>query len=171
MPIRLYIILITLLPLGVSGAHAQSASLKLPRDLVAFFQGTWHGKGEFANGKPIEAELSFHIALDSSWISYTHDDVAPAIYHAQSMWGIDKTSGEFFAYLFDNFQGHRKFEGNGWEQDKLILTSSSYEPKAGLMFQQFIYEKQSDSSFKMTYEISRDARSWRMVDYLIFNKK
>jgi len=75
------------------------------------------------------------------------------------------------AYAFDNFNGNRKFLSDGWKGNKLILTISEVYPKVGLLFQHFIYEKLSDKSFKMTYETSKDGITWKLGDYLVFNKK
>lgn len=143
---------------------------KLPADLVNFFIGEWTGEGEFASGKKISADVSFKLTLDSSWILYEHSDRIPNKYKATSMWGVDNSTGEFIAYSFDNFQGHRKFVSDGWKNGKLVLTVSEYYPQRGLFFQHFIYEKLGDKSFKMTFETSKDAVSWKMGDYLIFKK-
>jgi len=151
-------------------AQAQTKNQKLPSEFVAFFQGTWSGVGKFTNGKPIEANLSFNLTLDSCWLNYEHHDQPPNLYHALSMWGIDRSSGQFVAYLFDSFQGHRKFESNGWSQNKLVLTTSENNPTSGLVFQQFTYEKLTDKTFKMSFEMSRDARTWKLIDNLTFTK-
>lgn len=165
--------LLFIFPLFLSwGTQAQQkAASVLHKDLIQFFSGGWHGKGAFANGKVIEADVSFEIALDSSWLVYKHVDQPPNRYKAISMWGVDVASGQFLAYSFDNFHGHRIFTSNGWNQGKLLLTTTEYYPNTGSVFQQFTYEKISDNSFKITFETSRDARTWQLGDYLIFNKK
>lgn len=153
-----------------SSGQSGNPPKKLDRDLLSFFIGNWKGDGEFANGKKISADLTFKISLDSSWISYEHVDKLPNRYKATSMWGIDAT-GQFVAYAFDNFQGHRKFVSNGWKEGKLILSTSEFYAQRGIVFQHFIYEKIADRSFKMTYETSSDGIRWVLGDYLIFTKK
>lgn len=152
-------------------AQIANQNNKLPKDLINFFVGNWSGDGEFANGKKIAAELTFKMSLDSSWITGEHTDKLPNRYKALTLWGVDIMSGQFVAYSFDNFAGHRKFDGNGWKDGKLILTTNDYYPQRGLVFQHFIYEKLSDKTFKMTYETSKDGITWKLGDYLIFNKK
>ena len=152
-------------------AQTTNSNFKLTDEFVNFFVGSWTGDGEFSSGKKISADLTFKITLDSSWISYEHTDKLPNRYKALSMWGIDMLSGQFVAYSFDNFRGHRKFASDGWKDNKLILTTNEYHPQRGLLFQHFIYEKLSDKSFKMTYETSKDGITWKLVDYLVFNKR
>jgi hypothetical protein len=144
---------------------------KLWDDLASFFVGTWSGSGAFANGKKIAADVTFKLSLDSSWIIYEHTDKKPNRYKAISMWGVDPLSGEFTAYLFDNFHGHRKFASDGWKEGKLVLTTHEFYPPQGLRFQHFIFYKLSDKSFKMTYETSRDGMAWNLGDYLIFTRR
>jgi hypothetical protein len=154
------------------GVQAQAPTMpgKLSPDLIQFFVGHWTGSGAFANGKKIEADVSFELTLDSCWIRYEHADKAPNAYKALSMWGVDAQTGQFLAYGFDNFHGHRNFSSNGWINNKLILSISEFWPKVGVVFQHFIYEKLSDASFKMTYEVSGDGINWKLGDSLVFNR-
>ena len=152
-------------------AQTSNPKHKLTDNFINFFVGNWSGEGEFGNGKKISANVTFKMTLDSNWLIYTHTDIPPAQYISSSMWGVDKFSGQFVAYLFDNFQGHRKFSSNGWKDGTLILTTNEYSPENGLIFQHFLYEKLSEKSFKMTFEISKDGIIWKMINYLVFNKK
>ena len=99
--------------------NLQAQTLKpeniLPDELSAFFIGNWTGDGEFANGKKISADLTFKYSQDSCWILYDHLDKIPNRYKAHSLWGVDKISGQFLSYTFDNFQGHRQFASEGWK--------------------------------------------------------
>jgi hypothetical protein len=131
-------------------AQSRKIESKLTDEFLNFFIGNWSGDGEFANGKKISADLSFKITLDSSWLTYEHIDRLPNNYKAFSMWGIDSSTGQFVAYAFDNFHGHRKFASDGWRQGKLMLTTNEYYQQYGLVFQHFIYERLTDKSFKMT---------------------
>lgn len=139
-------------------------------DLIRFFQGNWTGEGKFANGRTIAATLKFGLTLDSSWLVCEHTDIAPATYKAHLYWGTDLMTGNFTAYAFDNSHGHRQFISEGWKDDKLILFNEQEIPGRGKFMQHFIYEKMDETTFKMTYETSRDGLEWRMIDYLIFKK-
>jgi hypothetical protein len=54
---------------------------------------------------------------------------------------------------------------------RIVLTTESFAPGAGTYYEHFIYERISDTQFRMSYETSRDAITWRLGDSLIFNKK
>ncbi|NML20106.1 hypothetical protein HHL16_04430 [Pseudoflavitalea sp. G-6-1-2] len=166
-PILLALILPLLL---LTSLKAQQSTVvnKLPNDFLHFFLGDWTGDGEFASGRKISANLSFKLTSDSSWIQYQHTDKLPNTYKALSLWGIDNQTGQFVAFIFD--KGNRKFVSNGWVDDKLILTHIG-NSSTGPVFQHFKYEKSSDTSFKMTFETSKDGISWKLIDYLIFTKE
>ena len=143
---------------------------KLSDELSAFFVENWTGNGEFANGKKISADITFKFSLDSVWLISEHADQSPNRYKAFSIWGIDRSTGHFVAYIFDNSRGHRQFVSDGWKEGILILTTNQFYPQTGLQFQHFIYEKLTEKSFKMTYETSKDGIIWKSGDYLVFNK-
>jgi len=156
--------------LVAGGLRAQEAAPKARPDtaLMHFFVGHWAGKGEFAGGTPIEADVVFRVDLDSSWLVYEHRDRPPHDYKANSMWSLDR-SKQFVGYTFDNFHGHREWVSNGWVGGKLIL-SGSEGVGAGVMFEHFIYERVSATQFKMTYEVSGDGIKWQMGDWLLFTR-
>lgn len=149
---------------------SQEGSKRPDTAMLNFFVGKWSGEGAFANGSKIAADLTFSLSLDSCWLVYEHRDRSPNSYKATSMWGVDARSGEFVAYCFDNFQGHRMFESNGWKDGKLILSHHAVHPKVGLYFEHFIYQRTGEHSFKMTYETSLDGISWQIGDWLMFKK-
>lgn len=163
--------LFTLLVSTSALSAQQKSTHKLSPDLISFFSAEWKGAGAFASGRKIEADLVFSMTLDSAWLSCSHTDRSPNTYKANLMWGIDKSTGRFLAYNFDNFQGHRQFESDGWVDNKLVLANSQEIPKIGKVYEHFIYQKIDNNSFKMTYETSKDGQTWKMVDYLVFDRK
>jgi hypothetical protein len=165
-----FLLLLILAPIRLT-AQVNANPKKLSSEFLSFFIGNWAGDGEFANGKKISSDLNFKIGLDSSWIIYEHTDRLPNRYKAISMWGLDIATGQFVAYTFDNFHGHRKFVSDGWKENRLVLTTNEFHPQKGLLFQHFIYEKLSDKTFKMTFETSKDGIVWKLGDHLMFIKK
>src|SRR5581483_6465527 len=152
--------------------------IRLPQELIDFFSGEWSGAGEFANGKKIEADVSFAPELDSQWLVYRHADRAPNRYKALGTWGYEYTSKQFVMILNDNFGGVRTFSSDGWNNRRVVFTRSpalnfqTTGSTAALMrHERFIFERQPDQAFKMTYEVSADGVQWRMGDYLVFTKK
>jgi hypothetical protein len=168
---RKTIILAVLILCALQLNAQQQPAHKFPPDLISFFVGEWKGTGAFANGRKTEADLVFTATLDSNWLSCSHHDLFPGQYKATLMWGVDKNTGRFLAYNFDNFQGHRQFQSDGWLDTRLILSNSQDIPNIGLVYEHFIYQKVNKDSFKMTYETSRDGQLWKMVDYLIFTRR
>ena len=155
-----------------TGAHAQAPTPSPRADsaLIKFFTGHWKGQGAFAGGQPIAAEVSFQPTLDSAWLVYEHRDLPPGIYKATSMWGVDPRTGQFIAYTFDNFHGHRQWLSSGWAAGRLVLSTGGYSSPTGVVFEHFIYEQQSAHQFKMTYETSLDGVTWRLGDWLVFTR-
>jgi hypothetical protein len=154
---------------GRARGQGAAPAPRLDPTLITYFTGAWTGEGAFANGRPIKADLSFRLSLDSAWLVYEHRDRLPDQYKATSYWGVDARSGQFVAYAFDNFQGHRQFAGNGWVDGRLVLSGQG-AVRGGVYFEHFIYQFLSDTQFKMTYETSRDGISWQMGDWLLFNR-
>ena len=154
-----------------AAASAQAPAPRgLDKGLVQFFSGDWKGEGKFANGRPISATVSFHLSLDSAWLVCDHRDVPPNVYKATLYWGVDAATGKFFAYAFDNFHGHREFASPGWAEGKLVLTRQAEAPGI-VYYEHFIYEKTGDAAFRMSYETSRDGKTWQLGDSLEFTRK
>lgn len=155
----------------VATAQKPAVQTKLSPEFINYFEGTWNGDGEFANGKKICAIISFKVSLDSSWMFYNHTDKLPNHYKATSIWGIDKLTGKFLAYIFDNFQGHRLFKAENWLADSLILINKD-DSKPGIkFFQRFQYLKTAPGKLRMIYETSRDSINWKRGDTLLFVKQ
>jgi hypothetical protein len=85
-------------------------------------------------------------------------------------WGVDRGTGKFVAYGFDNFGGHREFASPGWVDGKLELRRQAEAPGAGKYYERFLYERLSADSFRMTYEVSRDGEKWQLGDSLVFTR-
>lgn len=146
---------------------AQIPKYRLPDEFNTYFLGRWLGTGKFASGKGIAADLSFKMALDNNWIIYEHTDQHPDRFKSLSIWGIDPKTGQFLAYSFDNFSGHKVFHSDGWKNGNLVLTTNL---TGAIMTERFIYTKISEKSFRMTYETSKDSLNWKFGDSLIFKK-
>lgn len=165
-------IYIALFPFAFAASTALAqAPARLDSSLVNYFTGEWTGEGHFSNGSSITATASFHLALDSAWLICDHQDRPPNQYKATSYWGSDAGTGQFVAFTFDNFHGHRSFGSGGWTKGRLVLTTQSYYAGVGTYFEHFIYERLSGTQFRMTYETSRDGIAWQMGDSLVFTRQ
>lgn len=84
---------------------------------------------------------------------------------------MDGRTGQFVAFTFDNFHGHRQWLSSGWSGGRLVLSTGSFSSQGGTVFEHFIYERLSATQFKMTYEVSRDCIIWKMGDWLVFTRE
>ena len=167
-----FLSVVIILTFGFYAVQAQNIknNSKFNIAFIKFFEGDWSGVGQFSNGKKIEAEASFKLSLDSCWVIYTHTDKAPNSYKSVSVWGIDKLTGKFLDYIFDNFQGHRLFNSDGWESGRLVLVNKVNMPTGTSTFERFTYLKTGADKFKMSYEVSNDEITWRLGDFVDFIK-
>jgi hypothetical protein len=63
-----------------SPAAACDINAGVSSELSQFLSGDWAGAGQFASGKPIEADVTFAPELDGHWLVYHHVDRAPGRY-------------------------------------------------------------------------------------------
>lgn len=154
---------------------APAATQKLPQDVVDYFSGEWSGKGEFASGKKIEADIGFRADLDGQWLAYRHTDRPPGKYKAAGMWGFERASKAFVMTLNDNFGGARTFSSTGWQHGSVVferdVDASAEGPAAVRKRERFTFLRETDDRMKMVYEVNADGSHWKMVDYLIFVRR
>jgi len=142
----------------------------VPLEMAEFFVGEWNGQGEFASGKKIEADVSFTMELDNQRLLYRHADRLPNRYKALGTWGYDNETNKFVMIVQDNFGGSRVFESDGWKNGKIVFlkdvpaTATAYPER-------FTFETKLPNLFKMTYEASRDGKTWKLGDYINFKRK
>jgi len=150
---------------------------RLPEELVEFFEGEWTGAGEFANGKKIEADVSFAPDLDGQWLVYRHTDRAPGKYKALGVWGYEAQSRLFVMSLSDGWGGLRTFVSEGWRDGQVVFRRSvavipgvDAPTLMPTKSERFVFARQGAGTFKMTYETSVDGKAWQRVDYVVFRK-
>jgi hypothetical protein len=141
---------------------------RVPSDLAEFFSGDWSGKGQFASGRPIEADVSLRLELDGQWLQYRHTDRAPNSYKALGMWGIESATRKLVMTLNDSGGGARSFGSDGWTGGVLTFVRTiSAEP---LREERFVFTRLSENSFRMAYEVHAGEQPWRMIDQLVFER-
>lgn len=141
---------------------------RVPAELAAFFTGEWSGRGQFASGRPIEADVSFRPELDGQWLQYRHTDRAPNRYKALGMWGIETASHKLVMTLNDSSGTARTFASDGWTDGSIVFARTvSQDP---LREERFTFSRLSDNSFRMVFEVRADGKPWRMIDQLVFER-
>lgn len=156
-------------PSGTCDPHAG-----VPADLLQFLTGEWTGAGQFASGRPIEADVSFTPDLDNRWIVYRHADLAPGRYKVLGMWGCERSRMQLIMTLHDNSGGFRTFESEGWVDATVVFhrsTAVATNAASTKSQERFTFMRQSEDTFKMTYETTADGTIWKLGDWLVFRRK
>lgn len=168
MHIKLKPHLLTLIALSLF-ATAKAQPKKINTEMAKYFAGSWTGKGQFANGKVIEADVSFYLAVDSTSLINVYADKAPNRYKATSAWGV-APGGKTVAHIINNFTGMKDFTSDGWQNGRIVLINKEPYQDKGLLYQQFTFEKIDGDHFKVTYEYGFDPAKLKEGDYLIFSR-
>jgi hypothetical protein len=165
--------------LAFATPHADACDATHPAqpigDVAAFLSGDWGGSGEFANGKPIAADVSFGPVAGGRWLAYSHADRAPGRYQAQGTWGYAR-DGAFLMTLHDSGGGARVFASEGWCGDGVVfdlredLSAPGTASAAGAR-ERFVFEKLAADRLKMSYLRGDAAGEWRLVDHVVFDRK
>jgi len=153
----------------ISAISAKGQSPKINMDMAKYFAGSWVGAGEFANGKKVEADVSFYISTDSTSLINIYADKAPNRYKATSAW-VTGGDGKTVAHIINNFTGLNHFTSDGWENGKIILANASAHQGRGTLYQQFVFEKIDNDHFRVTYYYGFDIVRLKEGDHLIFSR-
>jgi len=138
--------------------------------VAEFYKGKWNGKGAFANGKSIEAAVSFELDTMGKCLVYKHRDVLPVGWKALALWNLSKTDKQIKAIYNDEFSGMRIFSAAQFSEAKIVFSRSALNKNNKEFFERFVFEKQDANSYKMTWEISYDGEKWTMGDWLLFQR-
>ncbi len=140
-----------------------------PAEIATYFSGEWSGKGEFATGKQIEADVTFGLSLDGSWLQYSHKDRPPNGYYATGSWSLDHERRSLVMKLKDNSGASRTFSSDGWKEGRIVFVSDGSSATPSIR-ERFIFERTGDNTFKMIYESSRDGQIWKLGDFIVFER-
>jgi len=53
----------------------------------------------------------------------------------------------------------------------MVLTTQTSAPGGHIYFEHFIFEKVTEGSFRLSYEMSGDGVNWQLGDSLVFTRK
>jgi hypothetical protein len=150
-------------------ATKPASPFALPAELVEFYTGTWEGKGKFADGKPIEADVTYTTELDNQWLVFHHADRPPIPFKAVGTVGIDRESKKWVLLMTDSYSSAKLFVSDGWKDGTAVFTKTSALGPI-TRHERFIFKRESAISYKMTYEFSKDGTNWQLNDYMVFIK-
>jgi hypothetical protein len=69
--------------------------------------------------------------------------------------------------IHDSSGGVRLFRAPGWTDGAVVFESRPLLAPTLRTRERFTYRRESERSFRMTYEVSRDGSTWQMGDYLV----
>lgn len=141
----------------------------LPAELVEFFEGTWEGKGKFADGKPIAADVTYTTELDNQWLIFHHEDRPPIKFKAIGTVGIDRESKKMVMLMTDSYSSAKLFVSDGWKDGTAVFTKTSALGPI-TRHERFTFKRESPNTYRMTYEFSKDGVNWQLNDYMVFTR-
>lgn len=157
---------------GFTAAAQPSPSPDKELAKLAYFSGSWAGKGAFSSGRPIEAEVSFTQELDGKGLVYRHTDRSPNTFKALSVWSFNTELRQYVSVMSDNFGGGRVLVSPGWQADTLTLEQVPLLAQSPPVKQRFRFQKVTATSFRMTCERDKgDGKGWQLGDYLVFTRR
>ncbi|MDB4915749.1 MAG: hypothetical protein JWM95_3393 [Gemmatimonadetes bacterium] len=169
MTIHVRSLLIAALLAATNATHAQGTATRATVDsLAGFFAGKWSCEGKFSSGAPIAADVVFAPALDGKWLSYSHVDRLPGRFKMNSYWGLDAATKGLVSAGADNGGGLRIFRAPGWTDGTVTFERAALGDSL-TRHERFIYKKESESTFRMTYEVSARG-AWFMGDFVVCSR-
>ncbi|WP_129791766.1 hypothetical protein [Sphingosinicella sp. CPCC 101087] len=139
------------------------------RALLTAVQGQWRCRGEFADGRPIEADLSFEPVFGGLGLRFTHVDRPPHSYRQESHWGFDRESGHIVSLALTGSARAAEpsaaaYVAETWTESSLTLVHRHLltDPFAPNRFTYTV----TGGRLKKTWEVARTEGQWQMGDYL-----
>lgn len=145
-----------------------------PTELVDYFKGEWSGAGKFTySGKDVASDLSFASGLDNECLIVHQKERAPNTYEFIALWSFEPVTGNLVMLMTSGRNsGAQIFRtpSRAWQDGKIVFQSST-EMTGGSSLERFTFERKSDASFAVTYEMSRDGKTWHTGDTQVFTRK
>jgi hypothetical protein len=155
MRIRCTLTLLALV-LTLAQAHAQQA---LPPGPDGFtFAGEWDCNGQFVNGRPHHSHYSAEAVLGGAWMQLAETDITPPGYLSRYLFRFDAVQKVYIDEDINNF-GYARYTSPGWQDAKLIFTSTEAHYAQPLPENRFVYTVTGPESFDISWESRRDKSS------------
>lgn len=147
---------------------------KFSPGFLEYFVGDWSGVGKFSNDKDLTSEFNFTTNLENQCLVVRHEELPPHDFQFIALLSKDSATGNLVMLVTSNKNsGARLFRSDAgdWKDEKIVFQSTP-ELRSAFALERFTFERQSASSFKTTYEMSRDeGKTWRIGDKQVFTKK
>ena len=143
----------------VFGHPAFSQQTPLPPGPGGFtFTGEWDCTGQFINGKPHHSHYSGEAVLGGAWLQLSEKDIDPPGYLSRYLIRFDPAQKVYINEDLNNF-GYARYTSPGWQDAKLIFTSTEVHYAQPLPENRFVYTATGLKSFDLSWESRRDSSS------------
>jgi hypothetical protein len=144
----------------ISLPEYQAAAQQIfPRGPNGFtFTGEWECKGQFINGKPHESHYSAEPVLGGAWLQLSEEDINPPGYLSRYLIRFDPAQKLYIDEDLNNY-GYARYTSPGWQDAKLIFTSTEVHYAQPLLENRFVYTVTGPKSFDVSWESRRDKSS------------
>jgi len=136
----------------VTQARAQQTLPEGPNGFT--FTGEWDCKGQFINGKPHHSHYSATPVLGGAWLQLSEKDIDPPGYLSSYLIRFDSSQKLYIDEDMNNF-GYARYTRPGWQDAKLILTSTEAQYAQPLPENRFVYTVTGPKSFDVSWESRR----------------
>ena len=132
--------------------------------------GRWRGQGRFAaSGKPLSSIMTFAVTAGGKAISVEAAEEAPNTFAYGALWSIGKGGDGLIMTLVADEGDPSLYRSKGWVGDRMIF-EPDHRFGDGPGGDRFTYDRTADEGFSITYEFSRDGRTWRVGDRQTFTR-
>lgn len=122
------------------------------------FLGEWDCEGQFINGKPHHSHYSVASVLGGAWLQLSEKDIDPPGYLSRYLVRYDPAQKLYIDEDINNF-GYARYTSPGWQDAKLIFTSTEAHYAQALPENRFVYTVTGPKSFDVSWESRRNKSS------------
>ena len=146
----------------MANAEESASSKEEARTFFASVSGAWTCAGQFADGRPLVADLRFTPIMEGNAVVYEHTDKDKTTFQSVGMWSYDDRLSAPVFLRFSGKQGTQRssaamFIGGDVTDSSLVFTADDL---AGPPWKpnRFLWELSDDDVLKMTWEVEKDGQ-------------
>jgi hypothetical protein len=146
--------MLVLAVLAIPAAHARAEQTLPPGPDGFTFTGEWDCSGQFISGKPHHSHYSVEPVLGGAWLQLSEKDIDPPGYLSSYLIRFDPAQKLYIDEDVNNF-GYARYASPGWQDQKLIFTSTETHYTQPLPENRFVYTVTGPKSFDVSWESRR----------------
>ncbi|HEX3437639.1 MAG TPA: hypothetical protein VHT24_12790 [Pseudacidobacterium sp.] len=139
--------------------HIARGQQSFPAGPHAFtFIGEWDCKGQFVNGAAHRSHYTGEPVLGGAWLQLSETDIEPVGYLSRYLIRYDPVQKLYINEDINNF-GYARYSSSGWQDTKLIFTSTEAHYAQPLPENRFVYTVIGSKSLDISWESRKDKDS------------